>query len=302
MVLYLELAVRGAVIGAVVAAARPTWTVKMETTVGNMPPFGLIVGAGAGLTRTGHPGFGALLLLDALQPVGVNLLQSDPYGLIAALGALAHVNPGAVVQVLDSNALEHLGASFSLSGQPASGKTAMKVKITTGDGQVIQQDILGGHLWVYPLGVGKHAKVEIRVTGRGAHLGGKTRARFTVEGGAAGLIFDARGRPLPLAADPRGRAAQRPICISEATGDALIAIPDEWLETAVDEIGSDTMAQAPAALKQLRADKQETSARESRGGLFGRRGKAKTEAPAPEEADVPEDAFQNELDELRGGR
>jgi hypothetical protein len=205
--------------------------------------------------------------------------------------------------VLDSNALEHLGASFSLSGQPASGKTAMKVKITTQDGQVVEQDVLGGHLWVYPLGVGKHAKVEIRVTGRGAHLGGKTRARFNVEGGAAGLIFDARGRPLPLADTARGRAAQMPLWLSEVTGDALITIPDEWLESAVDEIGSDSLAQAPAGMRKLGADKSAQPAHESRRGLFGRRGKDKADQPTPEEtADEPENEFQSELDELRGGR
>jgi hypothetical protein len=298
--LYLEHALLRAGIGALLAASRPAWTAKVGAVVGDMPPFGLIIGAGAALTQTGNAGFGALLLLDSLQPTGVAALQNDPYGLIAALGALAPLNPGAVVQVLDSSALERLGTAFSLSGQPAVDKTAMRVKITTEDGQVIKHDVAGGHLWVYPLGVGKRARVEVSAAGRGTNIGGKGRVRMEVEGGAAGLIFDARGRPLPLAADARGRAAQLPMWISEATGDALIPIPDDWLVGTVEEGDLELMPEASQTRGRRGQGQAEQPAKQPR---RGRRGK---EAPPPE-TDLkllgaePEPDFQSELDDLRGG-
>ena len=233
--LYLEHALLRAGLEAQLAASRPAWTEKIDTNIGGMPPFKMIIGAGAALTGTGHPGFSALLLLDALQPTGVTSLYTDPYGVVAALGALAHINPQAVVQVLDSSALEHIATTFSLTGQPSVGKTAMKVKITTEDGHVTQHEVPGGHIWVYRLGVGKKATVEIRASARGTTIADKNRIKIQVEGGSGGLIFDGRGRPLPLAADARGRAAQMPVWISEATGDALIPIPDDWLKQATEE-------------------------------------------------------------------
>jgi hypothetical protein len=190
---------------------------------------GLIIGAGAGLTYTGHPGYTSMLLLDALQPTGVTELHADPFGLIATMGAIAQVAPEAVVQLIDSQSLDHLGTSFSLSGKPRLDKTAMRVKIITGHGDKIEQKVDGGHLWIFPLPVGERARVEVRVS-RGLNIGGRGRVKLTVEGGSAGLIFDARGRPLPLAATAGRRAAQLPLWVSEATGDPLMEIDPRWLE------------------------------------------------------------------------
>jgi hypothetical protein len=311
--LYIEHGLVRAGIGALLSAARPMWAQKLNPTgVGDMPPFSLIIGAGAALTKTGHPGFNALLLLDALQPTGVTTLQADPYGLIAALGALARVNPGAVVQVLDGGSLERLGVCFALDGQPALNRTGMKVKITTDEGEVIKHEVAGGHLWVYPLGIGRAATVEVRASGRGTSMGGRGRVKVTVEGGAAGLIFDGRGRPLPLAADARGRAAQMPLWISEITGDSLIPIQDDWLIGAAEEGDvDDSIAARPAAARRGRRGKADQPViKPKRGGLFGR-GKGKAEPGAGDDLPEPdfdagepvaEEGYINELDELRGGR
>jgi len=220
-------------IQALLEASRPAWMKSANGAVNGLT-FSMMVGAGAGLTQTGHPAFGALLLLDALQPVGVTQLRADPFALIPALGALAHSHPEAVVQVLDSYSLEQLGTAISVSGQPRPGRTAMKIKITTDDRQVIKQEVQGGHLWVYPLPLGKAVRVEVRAGG-GLSIGGRGSLKMTLEGGTAGLIFDARGRPLPLAADARGRAAQLPLWVSEATGDPVKEIDEAWLAPLAEE-------------------------------------------------------------------
>lgn len=305
--LYLEHALLRAAIDTLLRAARPGWSASVMQVNTPLPPFKLIIGAGAGLTRAGNPGYGALLLLDALQPVGAALLQTDPYGLVAALGALAHLNPEAVVQVLDGSGIERLGAAISVSGRPAANRAALKVKITTESGEVIRHDVPGGHLWVYPLGVGKHVKVDARAVGRGLSIGGRRRWRGEVEGGSVGIIFDARGRPLPLAADARGLAAQLPQWIAEVTGDPPAAIDESWL--ALPEIKQED---EPAAKRRRRSAKPAAPKVPAvRRGLFGRRGKA---AEPMDDIDLPDmdlddepqgrrkdEDFIDELDQLRRG-
>lgn len=302
--MFNEHAMLRAGIAALVEASRPAWSKNLALPQNAlMPPFGTIIGAGAGLTETGSSGFGALLLLDALQASGVARIQLDAFGIIAALGALAYANPEAVVQVLESSSLETVGTAFCLSGVPALNRPVMHVRIKTSDGQVIKHHVAGGHLWVYPLGIGKTATVDVSV-GRGMSIGGKGRVKVTVEGGSVGLIFDGRGRPLPLAADPAGRAAQLPMWIAEVTGNPPILIADDWLTDAADEAVKVDMESEDA----VRKSKQ-------RGGLFGGRRRAKAapaaagkapKAAAPQpEFNLPDDdaeaigSIQNELDDLR---
>jgi hypothetical protein len=279
--LYLEHALLRAGIRALLDVSRPTWTRAADSAVnGLMPPLNLVISAGAGLTQTGLPGYGAMLLLDALQPTGVTHLQADPFGLIAALGALAHSHPEAVVQVLDSYSLEQLGTSISVSGHPRAGKTAMKIKITTDDRQVIRQQVEGGHLWVYPLPVGRTVRVEVSAGG-GLNIGGRRSIKLTLEGGTAGLIFDARGRPLPLAEDARARAGQMPLWVSQVTGDPVKEIDEAWLAPLKEDII------APEA-----DEKKEKKRRR-------RRGKVTAELPALDDEGQPGDGKKMVTGRLR---
>ncbi len=258
--LYLEHALLRAGIEALLAASRPAWTKGVErTSNGSTPPFDLIIGAGAGLTQTGHPAYGALLMLDALQPVGVTQLRGDPYALIPALGALAHTHPEAVVQVLDSYNLELLGTAISVSGQPRIDKRAMKIKLVTDDGQTIKQEVQGGHLWVLSLPVGRSVRVEVSA-GRGLHIGGRRRIRMTVEGGTAGLIFDGRGRPLPLAMDARARATQLLLWASEATGDPMKEVDESWFAPLKEEAAEEAVPRREKKGRRRRGKKEEAAA------------------------------------------
>jgi hypothetical protein len=73
-----------------VADSRPSWNAGEGDL---LPPFGPITGAGAILTEAQHPGVSAMLLLDALQPVGTVELRLDPHNLVSALGVVAYVKP-----------------------------------------------------------------------------------------------------------------------------------------------------------------------------------------------------------------
>jgi hypothetical protein len=238
--MYLEYALLRAALAALLDTAQP-----VAQTRDTPPAYDPVISSGAALTRTGSPGLGAMLLLDALQPEGVTTLLADPHGLAPTLGALARVQPEAVVQTLDSGGLERLGTCVSLSGQPRADRPALQVKITYDNGSVVEQQVAGGHLWLCPLPAGETAQVEVRAQGRGASIGGRSRLRQTLAGGSAGLIFDARGRPLPLATTPAGRAAQMPQWIAEATGAPIQEIDPRWLKPERDKPAAGEKPAAP---------------------------------------------------------
>ena len=232
--LYMEHAFLRASVRALLNASRPAWTPEQafDDLTKPLPQFRRIIGAGAALANTERPGMAAMLMLDALQPVGVSLLQLDGRALIPALGALARTNPQAVVQVLDGGGLEDVCTSVSISGKPRPNRVIARVDITKENGETEKHNVNGGSLWVYPLSLGVKATVRISVK-RGMHIGGKRKIKLEVEGGTAGLIIDARGRPLPLARDPKALAAQLPEWYAQVTGDPIREIDLDWLEEAV---------------------------------------------------------------------
>jgi hypothetical protein len=275
---YLEHALLKCGIRAMLTRINPDWE---KAT----PPLELAIGAGAALTGTGHPAYDALLLLDALQPAGVTVLQADPYGLLPAMGTVAYYNPEAVVQLIDTGSLVTLGTSFSAAGLPRADKPAMRVRITVSSGEVVKNVVYGGHVWIYPLPLGKTARVQISCLS-GMSMNGKRRVKLNVNGGLAGLIFDARGRPLPLAVTLAERAMQLPLWVSEVTGDPPLEIEP------VKTTASDGRAQAAGADRRRR-------------GLFGGR---KRDEGHPEDSrrsrvgerdDVLDEVDDDELSELR---
>lgn len=301
--LFLEHGLLRAGIRALMDTARPLWAGRADMPADEpLPAFKRIIAAGSALTRTGNPGFNALLLLDSIQPTGVTELEADSFGILAVMGALAQVNPTAAVQLLDGMNLDRLGTAFSLSGKPTPERPAMRVKIRLeSGGEAISHEVPGGHLWIYPLATGQRATVEVSVRGRGLQIGNKGRVKVQVEGGSAGLIFDARGRALPVAAEVRHRASQLPLWISEVTGDTPILIDPLWLVEGGEEGHVDTTPPPPsrrrkkAEAAQAVADKAAKAAKPAR---RGRRGKAAA-AETPAEIEMPTDD-ELSLDDLRG--
>ncbi|MCB9453676.1 MAG: glutamate mutase L [Anaerolineaceae bacterium] len=300
---YLEHALLCAGTQAMIANAIPTWR---QTVIagGDLPPFSTIMSAGAGFTRTGSAGMAALLLLDATQPTGVTHLLTDPYGLLAALGAVARVSPTVAVQVLDTGSLESVGTCFCVSGHPVPERAVMKVKITLQGGEVVKHTVSGGHLWAYPLPTGHQAVVEVRVTGRDTHIDGQKRVKIIVTGGHVGLIFDGRGRPLPLALAPAERAAQMPLWLSELTGILAAEIDPSWL--VAPEAPQEAAAPAkPKAEKKPRKEKKPKAPKKSRRGKREGEPVIDLDDEADESFDISDldddesDSIFSELDELR---
>jgi len=188
-----------------VADVAPRWAEGRSRLYPDLPPrFHLIVGGGGVLAAAPSYGQAALILLDALQPVGVAGLALDKVGLVAPLGAVAMVNPLAAAEVIGRDGLLNLGTVVAPVGSAREGDVALTFKIEYEDGRSLQVEVPYGSLEVIPLPVGHRAVLELRPTRRfDVGLGTKGEAgRTDVEGGISGIIIDARGRPLPLAHDP----------------------------------------------------------------------------------------------------
>ena len=171
---------------------------------GLVPTFQLIVGSGGVLSNVPSYGQAALILLDAVQPVGVFSLALDKARLVAPLGAVAVLNPLAASQVAAHDALLNLGTVVAPVGSAREGETALSFKIEYEDGRSLEVEVAYGSLEVIPLPTGQIANLELRPTRRfDVGLGVKGQAAKTqVQGGILGIVIDARGRPLPIAADP----------------------------------------------------------------------------------------------------
>ena len=166
-----------------------------------LPQFDLIVASGGVLTNAPQPGQAALMLLDGLQPVGVSSLALDSSGLLAFLGAIAGHSPQAAAQLAGRDALLKLGTMIAPVGMAREAERALACTVYYEDGHSLEAEVAYGSLAVIPLPAGQTAELELRPT-RGFDLGSGIREQsgvIKVEGGAVGIILDARGRPLPVA-------------------------------------------------------------------------------------------------------
>jgi uncharacterized protein (TIGR01319 family) len=182
-----------------------TWTgVSWHLYPALLPKFHLVVGSGGLLANTATYGQAALILLDALQPVGVTGIALDRLRLLAPLAATAMISPVAAAQVLERDALLNLGTVVAPIGLSREGDTALTFKIEYEDGRSLQVEVPFGSLEVIPLSADQTATLELRPSRHfDVGLGTKGQAGMTkVEGGVIGIIIDARGRPLPTADNP----------------------------------------------------------------------------------------------------
>lgn len=203
--LLLEQAVAREILSLTLNDSMAHWSRETSRLYPNLlPRFHLIVGAGGVLTNTVSYGQAALILLDALQPVGVTGVVLDKVRLMAPLAAAAMVNPLAAAQVIERDALLNLGTVVAPVGTAREGEIALTFKIEYEDGRSLEVEVPYGSLEVIPLPAGQTANLELRPTRRfDVGLGTKGQAGTTqVEGGIIGIIIDARGRPLPIAEDP----------------------------------------------------------------------------------------------------
>jgi uncharacterized protein (TIGR01319 family) len=208
--LWLEQALAREAICRTLEVARPGWEPGAAQPYPHLMPFcDTIVVSGGVLVNAPRPGQTALIILDALQPIGISTLVLDKYGLASALGSVAAVKPLAAVETLDSGGFVNLATVVSPVGRARPGDTILRVKLAYDDGSAFSVEVQYGNIEVLPVLPGQQAELELRPArrfdaGLGPGKGGKRR----ISGGLAGLIIDARGRPLRLANEPEERQVQ----------------------------------------------------------------------------------------------
>ncbi len=168
-----------------------------------LPIFEPILAAGGVVGDAPGGGQSLLLLLDAIQPVGVTSIILDQNNLLPLLGIAAEFNPLLPVHILESGAFMSLGTVVSVVGQAPYGAPVLRARLTYTDGSEAHVEVKFGGLDVLPLAPGQMARLTLQPLHRADIGNGPGRnATIQVTGGAIGVVFDARGRPLEFPSDP----------------------------------------------------------------------------------------------------
>ena len=175
-----------------IASIKPTLT----------PLFEPILAGGASLSDASRPGQGLLLLLDSLQPVGVTTVILDQNNLLPLLGAAASQNNILPVQVLESGAFLSVGTVVSPVVSAAYGTPILRGKLVYENGTEARVELKYGTIEALPLASGEAGKLTVQcLHGADVGFGPGRGGTIPVSGGALGVVFDGRGRPLDLPTD-----------------------------------------------------------------------------------------------------
>jgi len=166
-----------------------------------------ILASGALLANAPDPIQSLLVLLDGLQPAGISTLVLDRHLVAPGLGQALTGFPTQVVQLLGSNAFQHLATVIAPIGQARPGTPVLRINVSYDNGDENGLEIKQGELRLIPISPGQPARLQLTPLqqfdigmgspGRGGSL------RLT--GSALGVVVDARGRPLQLPANPAER-------------------------------------------------------------------------------------------------
>jgi uncharacterized protein (TIGR01319 family) len=169
----------------------------------NMLRVSLIGGTGGLLSHAPRRVQSMIILTDGFEPEGITRLVQDSVFMMPHLGVLSTVHPKAALEVFEKDCLVRLGTLIAPRGIPErEGEDIMKVEMTMTDGTVRTESLKLGDIIRVPLDIAATAKVKI-TPNRECDIGegpGQVR-EAEVQGGVAGVILDARGRPLRTPTD-----------------------------------------------------------------------------------------------------
>jgi hypothetical protein len=169
---------------------------------GLLPLFEPIIAGGGALSGGAGPGHSLMLLLNALQPVGATTIILDQNNLLPLLGAAASRNNLLPVQVIDSGAFLSVGTVVSPVVSANYGTPILKARLTYEDGTESRVDVKFGSIEMLPLASRQAASLTLQPLSRSdVGFGPGRGGTIPVSGGALGVVFDGRGRPIQLPDD-----------------------------------------------------------------------------------------------------
>ncbi|MEN6478746.1 MAG: glutamate mutase L [Anaerolineales bacterium] len=191
-----------------VAQVYERWRADCPLVRGKPFAYNLIAARGGCLTHCPHDGLAALMLLDALQPVGLARLVLDWGALWPQLGVLAATAPLAASQVFNRDGVSDLGMVLCPTGTMRAGDRALRIVIESPTRAPQSLEVPFGDIIRVPLSPEESVTIKVWPNARlDLGLGEPGRpAQARIQGGRLGLIIDARGRPLQLPSAPQQRA------------------------------------------------------------------------------------------------
>jgi uncharacterized protein (TIGR01319 family) len=178
----------------------------IEDSYIKMMVMDVIAGTGGLLSHAPRRIQSMFILTDAFQPEGVTKMFQDSVFMMPHLGVLSTVYREAAWSIFDKDCLIRLGTVIAPAGVGTIGERAMSVELEMPDGQRIKEDMNFGEIKLLQLQERQEANATItpnREFDMGAGPGHKVEKQ--VSGGVAGILLDARGRPLQLPEDDAKR-------------------------------------------------------------------------------------------------
>jgi uncharacterized protein (TIGR01319 family) len=171
-------------------------------TLVDMMNLDMLVGSGGVLSHAPRRVQAAIMLVDGFRPEGVTQLAVDSIFMMPQLGVLAQVHPKAALEVFHKDCLIKLGTCIAPRGVAKEGDACVEVDLEMPDGKKETVKLSFGQMALVPLGVDQKAKATIRPTRKfDVGIGRGKEIHTEIPGGVAGVIIDARGRPLVLPED-----------------------------------------------------------------------------------------------------
>jgi len=171
-------------------------TASGQTIVDDMR-LDLLVASGGVLSHAPKMEQTAAMLVDSFEPRGFTQLAKDSIFMMPHLGVLASVHADAAMEVFERDCLVRLGWSVAASGEGKWGRKCFSYRVS---GAVSASGELAcGDVALVRVGPEQEVEVVVEPT-RDFDLGAGAGKPVTrrVKGGAVGILFDARGRPLVL--------------------------------------------------------------------------------------------------------
>ncbi len=171
-------------------------------TLVDMMELDILVGSGGVLSHAPRRVQAAIMLVDGFRPEGVTQLAVDSIFMMPQLGVLAQVHPKAALEVFHKDCLIKLGTCIAPRGIAKEGDSCVEVKLEMPDGKIETRSLNFGQIVIVPLDVDQKARATIHPTRKFDAGGGRGKEiHAEINGGVAGVIIDARGRPLVLPGD-----------------------------------------------------------------------------------------------------
>ena len=165
-----------------------------EDSLVNMMELDLIIGSGGVLSHAPDRKSTALMLIDAYEPEGVTRLAVDSIFMMPHLGVFSNVHPEAAVEIFMKDCVVPLGHVISPVGRFKKGEEILRIESDKFEQKIIK----GGELVRFNLAAEEEAELSLTPLKNSVDIGagpGKASEQ-TLSGGDAGIVIDARGRPI----------------------------------------------------------------------------------------------------------